>query len=129
MNRRQAVICRLPRLVELIAPTGSSYVSLLPPPLHSDRAFNHRLYIENGEIGEQKNLQDGEFRKYMEAARTVASWMVMHDQEVRDLINQTAESSSFQGVIMSFSKFETDRNRCITVIYFEYLLFCRSNSL
>ena len=38
-------------------------------------------YIENGEIGEQKNLQDGEFRKYMEAARTVASWMVMHDQK------------------------------------------------
>lgn len=70
-----------PTLVELIAPTGSSYVSLLPPLLHSDRAFNHRLYIENGEIGEQKNLQDGEFRKYMEAARTVASWMVMHDQK------------------------------------------------
>ena len=70
-----------PTLAELIAPAGSSYISLLPPLMYSDRAFNHRLYIENGRIDEQKSMKDEEFRKYIEAARTVASWLVMHDQK------------------------------------------------
>lgn len=48
--------------------------------MKSDRAFNHRLYIEDGEIGEQKNLTDDAFRQDIEAARTVASWVVMHDK-------------------------------------------------
>ena len=69
-----------PTLAELILPTGSAYASLLPPLMKSDRAFNHRLYIEDGEIGEQKNLADDAFRQEIEAARTVASWVVMHDK-------------------------------------------------
>ena len=69
-----------PTLAELILPTGRSYTSLLPPLMESDRAFNHRLYIEDGEIGEQKNLTDEDFRDDIEAARTIASWVVMHDQ-------------------------------------------------
>ena len=69
-----------PTLAELILPTGSAHASLLPPLMESDRAFNHRLYIEDGEIGEQKNLADDAFRQEIEAARTVASWVVMHDK-------------------------------------------------
>lgn len=69
-----------PTLAELILPTGSAYASLLPPLMESDRAFNHRLYIEDGEIGEQKDLADDAFRQEIEAARTVASWVVMHDK-------------------------------------------------
>lgn len=69
-----------PTLAELIQPTGRLYTSLLPPLMKSDRAFNHRLYIEDGEIGEQKNLTDEDFRDDIEAARMIASWVVMHDQ-------------------------------------------------
>jgi hypothetical protein len=47
--------------------------------MRSERAFNHRLYIANGEIGEQKDLTDGDFREAIEAARKVASWIVAHD--------------------------------------------------
>ena len=68
-----------PTLAELIQPEGSSYASLLPPLMRSERAFNHRLYIANGEIGEQKDLTDGDFREVIEAARKVASWIVAHD--------------------------------------------------
>ena len=68
-----------PTLAELIQPEGSSYASLLPPLMRSERAFNHRLYIANGEIGEQKDLTDGDFREAIEAARKVASWIVAHD--------------------------------------------------
>lgn len=72
-----------PTLAELILPAGSSYSSLLPPLTQSDRAFNHRLYIEDGGIGEEKDLQDQDFHRYIEAARTVASWVVMHDDGTR----------------------------------------------
>ena len=68
-----------PTLAELIQPEGSSYASLLPPLMRSERAFNPRLYIANGEIGEQKDLTDGDFREVIEAARKVASWIVAHD--------------------------------------------------
>lgn len=70
-----------PTLAELIAPEGSGYVSLLPPLQQSDRAFNHRLYIENGEIGEESGLGDIEFKDRIEAARTIAAWAVMHDRK------------------------------------------------
>lgn len=72
-----------PTLAELILPAGSSYSSLLPPLMQSDRAFNHRLYIEYGKIGEEKALQDIDFRHTIEAARTVASWVVNHDDGTR----------------------------------------------
>lgn len=65
-----------PTLAELILPEGTPYESLLPPITNSKRAFNHRLYIENGQIGEQRNLHDDAFAKYIEAARTVAIWRV-----------------------------------------------------
>ena len=51
--------------------------------MQSDRAFNHRLYIEYGKIGEEKALQDIDFRHTIEAARTVASWVVNHDDGTR----------------------------------------------
>lgn len=69
-----------PTLVELIAPTGSTYTSLLPSLMQSDRAFNHRLYIEDGEIGKQDDMQDEDFAQYIKAARTLASWVVQQDQ-------------------------------------------------
>ena len=69
-----------PTLAELIAPQGTTYTSLLPPLMQSKRAFNHRLFIENGEIGEEKALSNAEFKKEIEAARTVARWMVQQDR-------------------------------------------------
>ena len=69
-----------PTLAELIAPPGSTYTSLLPPLTASDRAFNHRLMIENGEISEQKEMKDKDFAQYIEDARTVATWMVAQDK-------------------------------------------------
>lgn len=69
-----------PTLAELIAPPGGTYTSLLPPLTASDRAFNHRLVIENGEIGEQKDMKDKAFAQYIEDARTVATWMVAQDK-------------------------------------------------
>lgn len=69
-----------PTLAELIAPQGTTYTSLLPPLMQSKWAFNHRLFIENGEIGEEKALSNAEFKKEIEAARTVARWMVQQDR-------------------------------------------------
>lgn len=69
-----------PTLAELIAPPGSTYTSLLPPLTASDRAFNHRLVIEKGDIGEQKDMKDSSFVRYIEDARTVATWVVAHDK-------------------------------------------------
>ena len=69
-----------PTLVELIAPAGTAYVALLPPLTQSDRAFNHRLIIENGEIGEQKDMKDKDFQKYIESARTIATWLAAYDR-------------------------------------------------
>lgn len=63
-----------PTLAELLLPPGGTYESLLPPLTRSRRAFNHRLYLEDGRIGEQKDLQDAAFRQFIEAARTVAVW-------------------------------------------------------
>lgn len=48
--------------------------------MQSKRAFNHRLFIENGKIGEEKALSNAEFKKEIEAARTVARWMVQQDR-------------------------------------------------
>lgn len=65
-----------PTLAELILPTGSLYESILPPLMQSDRAFNHRLVIDNGIMQEQHDLKDDEFNAYIEAARTVAIWRI-----------------------------------------------------
>ena len=47
-----------------------------PPFLIPGEAFNHRLYIENGQIGEEKDLKDKEFKAEIEAARTIAIWRI-----------------------------------------------------
>lgn len=65
-----------PTLAELILPQGETYESLLPSLFDSRRAFNHRLYIENGQIGEEKDLKDKEFKAEIEAARTIAIWRI-----------------------------------------------------
>lgn len=64
----------------MIVLQGSSYVSFLLLLTASDRAFNHRLIIENGEISEQKDMKDKDFAQYIEDARTVATWMVAQDK-------------------------------------------------
>lgn len=65
-----------PTLAELILPAGSPYESLLPPLTQSDKAFNHRLYIENGHIDEERTLQDVKLKDTIEAGRTVAIWRI-----------------------------------------------------
>lgn len=65
-----------PTLAALILPAGSSYESLLPPLTQSRSAFNHKLYIENGHIGDEQALPDSGLKQTMEAARTVAVWRI-----------------------------------------------------
>lgn len=71
-----------PTLAALIGPAGSTYESLLPPLMHSDRAFNHRLIIEDGRMQEQKDMTDDDFKQYIEAARTVAVWRITKGNEI-----------------------------------------------
>lgn len=73
-----------PTLAELILPTGSLYESILPPLMKSNRAFNHRLVIEDGVMQEQKNLADEEFKAYIEAARTVAIWRITKGNNISE---------------------------------------------
>jgi len=73
-----------PTLAELILPTGSLYESILPPLMKSNRAFNHRLVIENGVMQEQKNLADEEFKAYIEAARIVAIWRITKGNNISE---------------------------------------------
>lgn len=69
-----------PTLSELILPAGSTYTSLLPPLTQSAQAFNHRLYIDDTGIGKERSLQDPTLSQKISAARTIASWAIMHDQ-------------------------------------------------
>lgn len=71
-----------PTIAELILPEGTAYESLLPSITSSQRAFNHRLYIENNQIREQRNLKDASFMDYIEAARTVAIWRVTKGNKI-----------------------------------------------
>lgn len=72
----------MPTLAEILLPAGESYVSLLPPLFASDKAFNHRLYIEDGNFYEQKDMGNKEFKKYIEAARVVAIWRTMKGRSI-----------------------------------------------
>lgn len=72
----------MPTLAEILLPAGESYVSLLPPVFASDKAFNHRLYIEDGNFYEQKDMVNKEFKKYIEAARVVAIWRTMKGRSI-----------------------------------------------
>ena len=65
-----------PTLAELILPPGSAYESLLPPLTQSDKAFNYKLYIEDGQIGEERDLKDVDLKRTIEAARTAAIWRI-----------------------------------------------------
>ena len=56
-----------------------------PPFFDSRRAFNHRLYIENGQIGEEKDLKDKEFKAEIEAARTIAIWRIKNGNAIRSI--------------------------------------------
>ena len=44
--------------------------------MQSDKAFNHKLYIEDGHIGDEQALQDPNLKDTIEAARTVAIWRI-----------------------------------------------------
>lgn len=74
-----------PTLAELILPQGETYESLLPSLFDSRRAFNHRLYIENGQIGEEKDLKDKEFKAEIKAARTIAIWRIKNGNAIRSI--------------------------------------------
>lgn len=50
--------------------------------MHSDRAFNHRLIIEDGRMQEQKDMTDEDFKQYIEAARTIAVWRITKGNEI-----------------------------------------------
>lgn len=72
----------IPTLAEMLLPAGESYVSLLPPVFASDKAFNHRLLVENGNFYEQKGMANKEFEQYIKAARVVAFWRIMKGKEI-----------------------------------------------
>lgn len=69
-----------PTLAELILPAGSAYTSLLPPLTASTQAFNHRLVIDEDGIGEERTSGDAALTRTIHAARTIASWVILHDQ-------------------------------------------------
>ena len=68
-------------LAEILAPAGFTYSSMLPSMFESDFAFNHRLYAQSGELGEQKNL-DKELQTKIAAMRKVAAWRVLKGNEI-----------------------------------------------
>lgn len=68
-------------LAELLAPAGFKYSAMLPSMFESDFAFNHRLFAQNGEIKEQKNI-DAQLLKEINAMRKVAAWRVQKGNEI-----------------------------------------------
>ena len=54
----------------------SAYESLVPSLTQSDKAFNYKLYIEDGQIGEERDLKDVGLKRTIEAARTAAIWRI-----------------------------------------------------
>lgn len=69
-------------LAELLAPAGFTYSAMLPSMFESDVAFNHRLFAQNGEIKEQKNI-DAQMMKEINAMRKVAAWRVLKGNEIK----------------------------------------------
>lgn len=68
-------------LAELLAPAGFTYSAMLPSMFESDFAFNHRLFAQNGEIKEQKNI-DSQVMKEINSMRKVAAWRVQKGNEI-----------------------------------------------
>lgn len=68
-------------LAELLAPAGFMYSAILPSMFYSNFAFNHRLFAQNGEIKEQKNI-DVQLQKEINAMRKVAAWRVLKGNEI-----------------------------------------------
>ena len=68
-------------LAELLAPEGFTYSAMLPSMFESNFAFNHRLFAQNGEIKEQKNI-DAQLLKEINAMRKVAAWRVQKGNEI-----------------------------------------------
>lgn len=68
-------------LAELFAPAGFTYSAMLPSMFESNFAFNHRLFAQNGEIKEQKNI-DAQLLKEINAMRKVAAWRVQKGNEI-----------------------------------------------
>ena len=63
-------------LADMLAPAGFTYSAMLPSMFESDFAFNYRLFAQNGEIKEQKNI-DAQLQKEINAMRKVAAWRVL----------------------------------------------------
>lgn len=68
-------------LAELLAQAGFTYSAMLPSMFESDFAFNHRLFAQNGEIKEQKNI-DSQVMKEINSMRKVAAWRVQKGNEI-----------------------------------------------
>lgn len=68
-------------LAELLAPAGFTYSAMLPSMFESNFAFNHRLFAQNGDIKEQKNV-DAQMMKEINAMRKVAAWRVLKGNEI-----------------------------------------------
>lgn len=68
-------------LAELLAPAGFTYSAMLPNMFESDFGFNHRLFAQNGDIKEQKNI-DARVMKRINAVRKVAAWRVLKGNEI-----------------------------------------------
>lgn len=68
-------------LAEILAPAGFTYSAMLPSMFESDFAFNHRLYVQNGELSEQKNA-DKELQTKITAMRKAAAWRVLKGNEI-----------------------------------------------
>ena len=68
-------------LADMLAPVGFTYSAMLPSMFESDFAFNHRLLAQNGEIKEQKNI-DEQMMKEINAMRKVAAWRVLKGNEI-----------------------------------------------
>ena len=68
-------------LAEIVGPAGFMYSAMLPSMFESDFSFNHRLFAQNGEIKNQKNI-DAQMEKEINAMRKVAAWRVLKGNEI-----------------------------------------------
>ncbi len=66
-----------PTLCELLLPAGSDYYSLLPPLMHSEWAFNHRLVMVGGKMEPEQDLHNEQFLHIINAAREISVWRVL----------------------------------------------------
>lgn len=76
LQNKVGVTMQIPATVaELIAPVGFRYTAFMPSIFDSQKVFNHRLYVNNKEIGLLKD--DLEIQKIADNTKSVAAWRVL----------------------------------------------------